>query len=113
MKTVEELKEEQYALKAKLHEMVEFLNGEEFLNLSDKERNLITQQRVGMELYLNCLTRRVYIDSEVSDSNNLIWLSILWGMFTPSFGSGITDNKEYLNEILDKSKQETKEDHEE
>ena len=60
MKSIKELKQEQYDLKAKLHEMIEFIHGEEFFSLPLEERQLIEQQRIGMEIYLNVLTNRIY-----------------------------------------------------
>lgn len=62
MKTVEELKQEQYDLKAKLHEMIEFLNSKDYFSLSTEERTIVSIQRTGMELYLSCLTQRIYGD---------------------------------------------------
>ena len=86
MSTVEELKQEQYELKARLHEVVELINSEEFYVLPVEERGVINQQRVGMELYLSSLTKRIYGQDNTSDTNNLIWLSVLYGLFnTTSF----------------------------
>ena len=70
MKSIEELKEEQYDLKAKLHEMVEFVNSKDYFMLSGEERLIINLQMTGMELYLSCLTQRIYgnlSDLEESD----------------------------------------------
>ena len=70
MKSIEELKEEQYDLKAKLHEMVEFINSKDYFILSGEERLIINLQMAGMELYLSCLTQRIYgnlSDLEESD----------------------------------------------
>ena len=41
MKTVEELKQEQYDLKAKLHEVIELTNSKEYFELSPREKGLI------------------------------------------------------------------------
>ena len=70
MKSIEELKEEQYDLKAKLHEMVEFVNSKDYFMLSGEERLIINLQIAGMELCLSCLTQRIYgnlSDLEESD----------------------------------------------
>ena len=108
MKSIDELKQEQYDLKEKLHEVVELINSENYFKLSEGERGLISQQRVGMELYLSCLTKRIYGSPNSTDASNMIWLSMLWGMFnTPSVGK--SDSKDYLNNILKESDFETKE----
>jgi hypothetical protein len=112
MKTVEELKQEQYDLKAKLHEVVELINSKEYFDIPAAERGLINQQRVGMELYLSCLTKRVYGEPNSQDTSNFIWLSMLWGMFNTPSGFG-ADSKDYLNDILDKANIETKEESDE
>ena len=70
MKSIEELKEEQYDLKAKLHEMIEFINSQDYFTLSTEERLVINIQMAGMELYLSCLTQRIYGDlCEVEETN--------------------------------------------
>ncbi len=88
MKTKEELKQEQYDLKAKLHEVIELSNSEEYYSLTSREKNLINQQRAGMELYLNSLTKRIYGSDELFGSTDTMWLSLLMGMlstpWTPS-----------------------------
>ena len=60
MKTIKELKEEQYDAKAKLHELIEFTNSEEFYTLTQSEKNLIGQRRIAIEIYLNSLTKNIY-----------------------------------------------------
>lgn len=88
MKTIEELKKEQYDAKAKLHELIEFINSEGFYSLSSTEKSLISQERTGLELYLSSLTRRIYGNPCEPDASNMIWLSLLYGMFnTNGFGS--------------------------
>ena len=66
MKTIEELKNEQYDLKAKLHEIIEFMNGKEYFSLSDTEKCLAHQCKFGVELYLDALTSMIYGVSESS-----------------------------------------------
>ena len=60
MKSIKELKQEQYDLKAKLHEVIEFMNGEEYFTLAVLEKDLVSQQKIGMEIYLAALTNRIY-----------------------------------------------------
>ena len=108
MKDLELLKEEQVALKSKLAELVDFITSEEYYTLSESEKGLISQQRTGMELYLSCLTKRIYGKADVSDSTNMIWLTMLMGMFnSPSIGFGSSSNTDYLKDKLNEL--ETKE----
>lgn len=109
MKNIEELKKEQSELKEKLHRIVELVNSEEYFKLPDGEKGLINQQRVGMELYLSCLTKRIYGNSNSPDTSNLIWLSMLYGMFNTSSGFGSPSSTEYLKDQLKESNFETKE----
>ena len=87
MKSIDELKQEQYDLKAKLHEVIELINSEEFYSLTPREKTLITQQRAGMELYLNSLTKRIYGSDDTFTSMNTIWLSLLMGMISTPWTS--------------------------
>jgi len=82
MKSIDELKQEQYDLKAKLHEVIELVNSEEFYSLTPREKTLITQQRAGMEMYLNSLTKRVYGSDEPFGNMDTMWLSLLMGMIS-------------------------------
>jgi hypothetical protein len=89
MKTVEELKQEQYDAKAKLHEMVEFINSEEYYSLSQSEKNIIGQRRVALEMYVNSLTRSIYDkDGSSYDASSAIFPLLMSSIFTSSsFGS--------------------------
>ena len=70
MKTKEELKQEQYDLKAKLHEMIEFIHSQDYFTLSMEEMPVVYIQMTCMELYLNCLTYRLYGDmNELKESD--------------------------------------------
>jgi hypothetical protein len=70
MKTKEELKEEQYDLKAKLHEMIEFIHSKDYYTLSIEEISVVYIQMACIELYLNCLTYRLYGDlDELNESD--------------------------------------------
>lgn len=87
MNTLEELKKEQYEAKAKLHELIEFINSDAFYTLSKPEQGLVSQQRTGLELYLNSLTKRVYGNPDEPDTNGMMWLALLYGMFNANVGS--------------------------
>lgn len=60
MKDLEKLKIEQVDLKEKLLRLIDFVNSEEYSTLDVTEKGLLTNQRVGMEIYLNALTQRIY-----------------------------------------------------
>lgn len=83
MKTIKELKEEQYDAKAKLHELIEFTNSEEFYTLTQSEKNLIGQRRIAIEMYLNFLTKNIY-DKEGSsyDISSAMWPLMMSSMFS-------------------------------
>jgi hypothetical protein len=110
----EKLVEEQKALKEKLVELIEFINSEEFFKLSEKEKSLINSQRVGMEMYINALTIRVYGEAEkenIAGSSNLfplLLLSMFTGFSSPCPTSGSTEE---LKKVLesDENKEEVNE----
>ena len=89
MRTVEELKQEQYDAKAKLHEMVEFINSGEYYSLSQSEKSIIGQRRIALEMYVNSLTRNIYDkDGSSYDASSAIFPLLMSSIFTSSsFGS--------------------------
>lgn len=101
MKTIEELKKEQYDAKAKLHELVELINSDEFYGLSQSRKNIIGQRRVALEMYLNSLTKEIY-DSEDStfDMSSAIWPMLMSGIFSSSSSFGSTSGTCKLKEEL-------------
>lgn len=106
MKTIEELKQEQYDLKARLHEVIEFTNSSEYFKMSPREKGLIGQQRAGMEMYLNALTNRIFSKDEYSfDATSLMGAMLLgniWNGFSPSSPS--SEVSEDLQKMLDEEK---------
>lgn len=112
MKNIESLKVEQKALKAKLAELVDFITSEEYYQLSESEKGLINQQRTGMELYLSTLTKRIYGKADVTDTTNMIWLTMLMGMFnSPSTGFGGSSSADYLKKTLEEDEAKALTDH--
>lgn len=110
MKTVEELKKEQYEAKAKLHELIEFINSEEYFTLTQSEKNIIWQRRISLEIYLNSLTKNVY-DKEGStfDISSAMWPLFMSSMFSSSsFGS--SSSLDSLKKQLEENDFKTKED---
>ena len=101
MKTIEELKKEQYEAKAKLHELVEFINSEEFYVLTKTEQGLVNQERTGLELYLSSLTKRIYGNPNEPDTSSLIWMSLLYGMFNTNANFGSSSSTACLKDKLE------------
>ena len=99
MKSLEELKKEQYDAKAKLHELVELINSDEFYDLSQSRKNIIGQRRMALEVYLNSLTKEIY-DSEGStfDMSSAIWPMLMSSIFTSSSSFGNTSGANKLKE---------------
>ena len=109
MKTIKELKEEQYDAKAKLHELIEFTNSEEFYTLTQSEKNLIGQRRIAIEMYLNSLTKNIY-DKEGSsyDISSAMWPLMMSSMFTSS-----TFNTSSIDSLKEQLKDNTKQEEDE
>lgn len=109
MKTIEELKKEQREAKEKLHELIELINSKEYFNLSPREKGLISQQRAGMEIYMNSLSNRLYNSEDYSfDMSASMMMPLLMSSFMngPSFSSSISDTyyektKENNNIVLE------------
>ena len=101
MKTIEELKKEQYDAKAKLHELIELINSDEFYTLSATKKGLINQQRTALEMYVNSLTKQLYGKDETPDASNFIWLSMLYGMMNTSSSFDSTSGAYKLKETLE------------
>ena len=87
MKTIEELKQEQYDLKAKLHELVEFMNGEEFFSLNESRKKMFYNLKIAIEMHLKCLSVLVYenLDNPVVNIPDFSLIGTMMSMFTPSF----------------------------
>jgi hypothetical protein len=84
MQSTEELKAEQSATKEKLTRVISFINSEEFYSLPDTERNYITQERAGLELYLDALTKRAYSKESYLAGNNMMLFPLMMSMFNTS-----------------------------
>ena len=110
MKTIEELKQEQYDLKAKLHEVIEFMNGEEYFTLNDTRKKMYNNLKVGIEMHLKCLSIMVHedLDSPVASVPDFGWLGLVMGTFmAPSFN--MPPMKSELKESDFESKEESDE----
>lgn len=100
MKTIEELKKDQMYAKDTLVDLIEFINSEEFYSLSAAERNVIYQERAGLELYLSSLAKRIYGSNGEQATNNLIGLSLLYSMFNLGNSFTKTANTNCMEEEL-------------
>lgn len=106
MKDLEKLKKDQAELKDRLVELIAFINSEEYFTLDETEKSLLMSQRVGMEVYLNSLTQRIYGARKLDISNSMLPL-ILMSMFNP-FSSSPSSSVDVLKEQLEKDQSEEK-----
>ena len=107
MKTVEELKQEQYDLKAKLHELVEFINSKEYFTLNDARKKMYNNLKIGIEMHLKCLSIMVYedLDNPVTIIPDFGWIGLMLGTFMgPSFN--VSSFKSELKESDFEAKEE-------
>lgn len=85
MKDNKQLVNEQAQLKDKLIKLIGFINSDEFYKLSENNKTLLNNQRIGMEIYLNCLNARLYEDIDNVVVTNLGWMSTISNIFTSGF----------------------------
>ena len=107
MKDLEKLKKEQVELKERLVKLIGFINSEEYYSLDETEKSLLMSQRVGMEIYLNSLTQRIYGARKADVSGSMLPLLML-SMFNPFSPS--SSSVDLLREQLDKDQNEEKKD---
>lgn len=107
MKDLEKLKKEQAELKERLVEVIDLINSEEYFTLDETEKSLIMSQRVGMEVYLNSLTQRIYGARKLDVSSSMLPLILMtaFNPFSPSPSAstltdqlGINQNEEKKND---------------
>ena len=105
MKDLEKLKKEQAELKERLVEVIDLINSEEYFTLDETEKSLIMSQRVGMEVYLNSLTQRIYGARKLDVSSSMLPLILMtaFNPFSPSPSS-----VDLLKEQLEKDQSEEK-----
>lgn len=105
MKDLEKLKKEQAKLKERLVEVIDLINSEEYFTLDETEKSLLMSQRVGMEVYLNSLTQRIYGARKLDVSSSMLPLILMtaFNPFSPSPSS-----VDLLKEQLEKDQNEEK-----
>ena len=86
MKTVEELEKEQYDLKAKLHDVVEFMNSEEYFTMNEARKKMYNNLKAGIEIHLKCLSIMIYedLDSPITIVPDFGWIGLMMGTFMSS-----------------------------
>ena len=112
MKTIEELKKEQAETKSKLVDVIETINSEEYYTLTPSEKGLIAQQRVGLEIYLDSLTKQLYDkDGCLFDVSNTMWPLLMSSMLTSPLSTPLNTDalKKDLSEKDFEIKEETDE----
>ena len=91
MTNIEELKKKQPEYKESLQELVGFINSEDYFNLSEKEKSVIGQYRIGLEVLTNASTNLTYNSNAVSDINSsmlsLLLINTMTAPLSPSKGA--------------------------
>lgn len=76
----EKLLQEQVQLKERLSELVNIINSEEYFKLTDGEKQLLSTQRIGMEMYLNSLNTRIWGEKQGYNPNTSSLIGLLTSM---------------------------------
>ncbi len=80
----ERLVKEHDELKERLIKLVDFINSEEYYTLSDGNKIALSNQKIAMEAYLNCLTIRLYGDIDTPGAvPDFKWLTLFGSIFSP------------------------------
>lgn len=101
------LEKEHSQLKERLAELVDFINSEEFYKQNEVEKQLLTTQRSGMEMYLNALSLRLWGKNECNPSMSSMLPLLMSTMLMPSFSSP-SPSAAYLGDALQKDDEEIK-----
>lgn len=99
MTNIEELKKKQPEYKESLQELVGFINSKDYFNLSEKEKSIIGQYRIGLEVLTNASTSLTYDSNAVSDINSSMLSLLLMSTMTAPFGP--SKGAEYLKKELE------------
>lgn len=91
--------------KGKLNNLINFINSEDYFNLSDNKKNLVNNVRSTLEAYLNSMASLQYDIDGVNTFNPLMPLLFSMFMSGSSFG-----NTNYLNNQLNIKDAEVKHD---
>lgn len=88
----ESLLAEQTLLKVRLTKLISFINSKDFYQIDETQQRLLNKQRIGMEIYLNALTTRIFgkeDESQTCTSDSFLPLLLMsflnpWGNNTPN-----------------------------
>lgn len=98
----ERLVKEQAELKEKLLKLMEFINSEKFYSLSDNNKQLLKNQKIAMELYLQTLNMRLFEDIDNIVVPDLGMIQLMGGVFGNTWNKGLTmvpDNNKPVEEF--------------
>lgn len=106
----ERLIKEQAELKERLAKLTDFINSEKFYELSENNRQLLKNQKIAMELYLNVLNMRLFEDVDeitVLDYGMMQVLGSFFGgnVFNSQKSNATTEAE--LRKLLENNKQES------
>lgn len=91
--------------KGKLNNLINFINSEDYFNLSDNKKNLVNNVRATLEAYLNSMASLQYDTDGINTFNPLMPLLFSMFMSGSSFG-----NSNYLKDQLNVKDAEVKHD---
>lgn len=99
MTNIEELKKKQPEYKESLQEVIDFINSKEYFDLPQREKNLVSQYRMGLEMSVNALSNLTYGDMFTFDAGTNMILPFLLSGMTSGFGT--SSGAEYLKKELE------------
>ena len=98
----EKLIVEQQELKEKLSKLTEFMNSEEYYNLSPNNRLVLKNQKIAMDLYLQVLNMRVFENVDEIYVPDYAFMQVFGAAFGNNWGFGNTNSFNQLKESTDK-----------
>lgn len=102
----EKLVKEQAELKKKLTKLTDFINSEKFYKLSQNNRQLLKNQKIAMELYLNVLNMRLFEDVDEITVLDYGMMQVIGSFFGGNvFNSQKSNAETELEKILKNNKQ--------
>ena len=113
MKNLEELKSKHQEFKKLLVDTVEYINSEDFFNLTSSEKNFVNQFRVGVEVTTNALTNLSFGDILSYDYGGSLAFPMLFTSMFSHCGYGSSPSSSAVSElskIIEEEKQKKDED---
>lgn len=102
----ERLIKEQKELKERLAKLTDFINSENFYKLSQNNRQLLKNQKIAMELYLNVLNMRLFEEVDEITVLDYGMMQVLGSIFGGNvFNSQKSNAETDLEKILKNNKQ--------